>query len=99
MPEGAVLVVSYIGYVTREIPVGASTNLTIILKEDTQMLDEVVVVGYGVQRRETLAGAVASIGSAETTTTKTDNVVSNMQGKMPVTDTSTKPESRVILTI
>lgn len=82
VPNNAVLVVSYIGYVTREVAVGNSTNLIIILSEDNQLLDEVIVVGYGTQRKETLAGAVASIGADELTTTKTDNVISNMQGKM-----------------
>jgi TonB-linked SusC/RagA family outer membrane protein len=80
---GATLVVSYIGYVTRQVRVGDANNLAITLTEDSQALEEVVVVGYGTQRKETLAGAVSSINASELTTTKTDNLVSNMQGKMP----------------
>jgi TonB-linked SusC/RagA family outer membrane protein len=82
VPTGATLVISYIGYVSQEIRIGNETNLRITMKEDSQALDEVVVVGYGTAKKETLAGAVSSINAAELTTTKTDNLVSNMQGKM-----------------
>lgn len=51
VPENAILVVSYIGYLDREIPVAGKSTLEIRLKEDTQKLDEVVVVGYGVQKK------------------------------------------------
>lgn len=60
---GAVLKVSYIGYLTCELPVGNRTNLTIELTEDTQALDEVVVVGYGAVRKADLAGSVAIMDS------------------------------------
>ena len=80
---GATLIVSYIGYVTQQVRVGNANNLAITLTEDSQAIEEVVVVGYGTQRKETLAGAVSSINASELTTTKTDNLVSNMQGKMP----------------
>jgi TonB-linked SusC/RagA family outer membrane protein len=82
VPPDATLTVSYIGYVTQQIRVGAASNITITMAEDSQALEEVVVVGYGTQRKETLAGAVSSINAAELTTTKTDNLISNMQGKM-----------------
>lgn len=49
--ENSILQVSYIGYITQEIKVGTQKNLTITLKEDTETLDEVVVVGYGSQRK------------------------------------------------
>lgn len=60
--SGSVLVISYIGYVTQEIPVTASTptTLNIRLAEDTQILDEVIVVGYGVVRKSDLTGSVSS---------------------------------------
>ena len=51
VPENAILVVSYIGYLDREIPVAGKSTLEIRLEEDTQKLDEVVVVGYGVQKK------------------------------------------------
>ena len=53
------------------------------LQEDTKVLDEVVVVGYGVQKKESLTGAIAAIGADEIATTKTENLISNIQGKMP----------------
>ena len=59
----AVLVVTFIGYTEQQIPVGNQTSFTINLKEDSQALDEVVVVGYGVQKKVNLSGAVASVNS------------------------------------
>lgn len=55
------IVVSYIGYVSQEIRVGNNTNIVIELKEDTQTLDEVVVVGYGTMRKKDLTGAVSQV--------------------------------------
>lgn len=79
---GATLTVSYIGYITQQVRISNTNKLRITMKEDSQALEEVVVVGYGIQKKETLAGAISSINSAELLTTKTDNLVSNMQGKM-----------------
>lgn len=56
---GATLVVSFVGYTTQEVK--ATPNLRVVLKEDTEMLDEVVVVGYGSQKKVNLTGAVASV--------------------------------------
>lgn len=61
IPEGAILVVSYIGYLDQEIPVSGKSVLNINLKEDTQKLDEVVVVGYGVQKKANLTGSVSTV--------------------------------------
>lgn len=60
---GAKLKVSYIGYNDQQITVGNSNSYTIILKEDTESLDEVVVVGYGTQKKVNLTGSVATISS------------------------------------
>ena len=57
----AVLVVSYIGYIDQTIPVDGKNSLTVLLKEDSQALDEVVVVGYGTQKKVNMTGAVASV--------------------------------------
>lgn len=81
VPEGAVLVVSSIGYATQEVP--ASTMMTITLTEDSEMLEETVVVGYGVQKKESLTGAITAIGAEDITSTKTENLITNIQGKMP----------------
>src|SRR5690606_21471923 len=53
-PEGSVLVISFIGYQTQRVNVGNQTNLTIMMEEDLSSLDEVVVVGYGTQKKSTL---------------------------------------------
>ena len=58
VPEGAILQISYIGYQSMEIKVGNQTSFTIKLKEDSQALDEVVVVGYGSQKKVNLTGSV-----------------------------------------
>ena len=53
-----VLVVSYIGYLSQEIPVGSQSAINVTLKEDTQTLDEVVVVGYGTMRKSDVTGSI-----------------------------------------
>ena len=58
---GPTLIISYVGYVTQEIKAGNQTNLEIILVEDSKLLNEVVVVGYGIQKKINLTGAVATI--------------------------------------
>lgn len=64
-PADALLAVSYIGYKTQEVKVGNKNSYSIQLQDDTEVLDEVVVVGYGVQKKSSLTGAVASISSQE----------------------------------
>ena len=66
---GAILQVSFIGYNTKEIKVGNESTLNVILEEDSQALDEVVVVGYGAQKKVNLTGAI--------TTVKMEDVVGN----------------------
>jgi TonB-linked SusC/RagA family outer membrane protein len=61
VPENATLQVSYIGYLNQEITIRNQTSLLIALHEDTQHLDEIVVVGYGVQKKRDLTGAVSSV--------------------------------------
>ncbi|MDR0836559.1 MAG: carboxypeptidase-like regulatory domain-containing protein, partial [Tannerella sp.] len=67
VPDNAVLQVSYVGYFTQEIPVGNQTSLNITLSENNQALDEVVVVGYGTQKKGNLTGSIASLQSKELT--------------------------------
>ena len=81
VPSGAVLVISSIGFTTVEMV--ASPQMSIVLAEDAEMLEDVVVVGYGTQRKETLTGAVAAITSEDIETTKSENFINNLQGKMP----------------
>jgi TonB-linked SusC/RagA family outer membrane protein len=80
--DNAVLQISFIGYITQEIAVKNQTSLRITLAEDTRALEEVVVVGYGTQKKVTLTGAVAAVGSKEISTTKTGNLQNAISGKL-----------------
>lgn len=67
VPASATLTISYIGYLTKEIPVGNNSRIAVKLVEDTQSLDEVVVVGYGVQKKSDLTGSVVNVKSEKLT--------------------------------
>jgi TonB-linked SusC/RagA family outer membrane protein len=81
--QGATLVVSYIGYVTQEIVTGNQTSLQITLVEDSRTLDEVVVVGYGTQRKVNLTGAVAQVTSETLESRPIVNLSQGLQGVIP----------------
>ncbi|HMG10920.1 MAG TPA: carboxypeptidase-like regulatory domain-containing protein, partial [Mucilaginibacter sp.] len=65
VPENAVLLISYIGFQTQEVPVAGKTELTITLKEAAGSLNEVIVIGYGTQRKKDLTGAVSVISAKD----------------------------------
>ena len=65
VPQNAVLVVSYVGYKEQEIKVGTQSQLSIKLQEDTELIDEVVVVGYAAQKKVNLTGSVSSVNMAD----------------------------------
>lgn len=79
----AELEVTYIGYHTEILKIGNQTTINIVLIEDSEILGEVVVVGYGVQKKETLTGAVVAINNSEILTTKNENVQNMLTGKLP----------------
>lgn len=82
--EGAVVQISYIGYITQEIVIGNQTRLNVHLREDATTLDEVVVVGFGVQRKENLTGAVSQIKMEEVLGDRpVVNAVNALQGAIP----------------
>ena len=81
--KNATLVVSYIGFADQEIKVGNQTNLSIALKEDSKALDELVVVGYGTQKKENLTGAVATVALDDTPVLSYNNSSSMLAGKVP----------------
>jgi len=78
----SVLVISFIGYTTEEVTVGNRNSLNVTLKEDTEQIDETVVVGYGTQRKESLTSAITSVRSEDVTKTKQNDVVTALQGKV-----------------
>lgn len=82
LDEKAVLVFSFVGYQAQEVPVGNRTNLNVILKVDTKSLEEVVVVGYGVQKKKDLTGAVSTINGDMFKERKETQVSQALQGAM-----------------
>lgn len=76
------LTVSFIGYLDAVVSAD-KTNLRVTLKEDNKTLDEVVVVGYGTQKKATLTGAVSAVTNKEIAVTKNENVVNMLSGKIP----------------
>ena len=89
---GATLVISYVGYVSQEIKAG--DNVHVNLKEDGHVVNEVVVIGYGTQRREAVTGSVANIGGEKLNQIAATNAAQALQGRVAgvmMTQTSTKP--------
>ena len=91
---GATLVVSYVGYVSQEIKVGNQSNLNILLEDEGRNLTEVVVIGYGTQRREAVTGSVANIGGEKLNQVAATNAAQALQGRVAgvlMTQTGSKP--------
>ena len=89
---GATLVISYVGYESQEVKAG--TNVHVNLKEDGHVVNEVVVIGYGTQRREAVTGSVANIGGEKLNQIAATNAAQALQGRVAgvmMTQTSTKP--------
>ena len=83
VPTGGTIVVSYIGYTTQRIAVNGKTRLTIALAEDTEMLDEVVVVGYGVQKKVNLTGSVSAVKGDALERRPVADATQSLQGLVP----------------
>ncbi len=95
-PEGAILVISYIGYHTQEVKVRKRSLLRVVLKEDNQLLDEVVVVGYGTVKKSDLTGAVSGVSNRQYKNQPVQRVENILQGRTPgveVTATSGMPRA------
>lgn len=93
-PEGTILVISYIGYHTQEVKVRKRSLLRVVLKEDNQLLDEVVVVGYGTVKKSDLTGAVSGVSNRQYKNQPVQRVENILQGRTPgveVTATSGMP--------
>ena len=81
VPAGSSLEVSCIGYASQVIPVGDKTEIDVVLVEDSEFIDETVVIGYGVQRKSDLTGSVASVRSEELMDRSTSDAAAALQGK------------------
>ena len=96
VPSNATLQISYIGYKSTEVPVGKQTFLNILLAEDTEMLEEVVVVGYGTTKRRDVVGSISKISSEDIVKIPSTNLAESLQGMssgMMVTNNSGHPGS------
>ncbi|MDR0961738.1 MAG: TonB-dependent receptor [Mediterranea sp.] len=95
VPANSTLTVTYIGYRAQEVVANRGGQvLNVVLREDTELLDEVVVIGYGTQRREAVTGSVASVRGDDLRQIQTGNVTSALQGRVAgveLTQTDTKP--------
>lgn len=79
----ATLILSSIGFVSQEIALNGRTNLTVKLASDTKALNEVVVVGYGVQKKETITGSVTSVKGDELVKSPAVNLANSLAGRLP----------------
>lgn len=100
--EGQTLVFSYIGYKTQEIKVGASAVVNVKMSEDNEMLEEVVVVGYGVQKKKLVTGATVQVKGDDIAKLNTTNPLQAMQGQTPgvnISSMSGQPGASMKVTI
>ena len=99
-PNGATLVVSYIGYETQEVKAAAKVN--VVLREDNKMLEDVVVIGYGTQRREAVTGSVASVSAEKLNEMPSSNITYALQNRVAGVDmqqTNSKPGAEMRIRI
>jgi TonB-linked SusC/RagA family outer membrane protein len=81
--NGEELIVSFLGYISQTIEITGAAFYEVVLQEDINMVDEVVVVGYGVQKKATLTGAVAAVQSNDIVKTRNENIQNMLTGKLP----------------
>jgi TonB-linked SusC/RagA family outer membrane protein len=94
VPEGSTLVFSFVGFVSQRIAVDNQSTINVILEEDVAALEEIVVVGYGTQKRINLTGAVSQVSGEQLETRPVQNLTQSLQGAIPnlnVTFGSGKP--------
>ena len=99
---GATLVISYVGYIDQEIKVSSASDYNINMKEEGHSLNEVVVIGYGTQRREAVTGSVANIGGEKLNQIAATNAAQALQGRVAgvlMTQTSSKPGAEMQIRI
>ena len=84
----AVLVISYVGYATQEVPIKGLKEVNVTLQEESSLLNEVVVVGYGQQKKESVVGAISQVNSGDLLETPSANLSQAITGKIPGVITS-----------
>lgn len=81
--EHAVLVFNYLGYKTKELSIAGKMTLDVIIMEDTRTLEEVVVVGYGTQKKTSLSGSISTVKGEETVKSPAMNILNTLTGRLP----------------
>lgn len=89
VPSDATLVISFVGYGTQEIPLNGRTSISVNLKEDTEMLQEVVVVGFGTQKKVNLTGSIGIADAKDLEARPVSNATQALQGLVPGLQIST----------
>ena len=89
VPNNGTIQISFVGYKTQDISVAGKSTVKVTLVEDTEMLDEVVVVGYGVQKKSDVTGAMASVGAEQLAARPVNNAFEALQGKAAGVDITT----------
>jgi len=101
-PRGATLVISYIGMKTLEVLVKNQTSFQIVLEENTQSLEDVVVIGYGTSRKRDLTGSIASVSGKELSKIPVSNVAAAMTGRLPgvqITSADGSPDAEILIRV
>ena len=83
VPQGSTLVVSYIGYQAQEIKVSGNAPIKVVLSEDSEKLDEVVVIGYGSQKKSDMTGGIVAVGNEKLQMVTTNNLMDKLAGQVP----------------
>ena len=99
---GAILVYSFIGYKSQEIPVAGQSQINVVLEAETTQLDEIVVVGYGTARRKDLTGSIAAISSEELAKVPISNAAEAIKGRLPgvnIITTDGSPDAEVVVRV
>lgn len=102
VPSSSSLTFSYLGFVSQTHQVGSQSVINVIMKEDNQALEEVVVVGYGVQKRRDVTGSVVSIKPSDLENMPNSNIVQSLQGKLPglnIVNTGTSAEGSTTMRV
>ena len=102
IPSDSKIELSYVGMVTQLVDVNGRTNIEVILSEDTELLDEVIVVGYGTMRKRDLTGSVSSVKAEDIMRSPVTSLDQALQGKaagVQVTQASSAPGGRVSIRV
>lgn len=83
VPEGSTVTISFVGYMTKDVLIGSQSVIDLQMEVDAEQLEEVVVIGYGTRKKESLTGAISSVGGGDLVKNKTPNLLSSLTGQVP----------------